>query len=161
MLFLGIGLWEGCRCTRKEVHSHDNPRSWTVTTCIAEPRFGLCIHVVTVSQWQGLEEFCVGRPALEDEYSTQNLRCRRVQMSYTTKPGLKEKEIWLTAYSLLKSVMNIVSVLRKMCAQDSKKLCALCGMYERGTILMCNRRQYPHCISKGCAVMYKCMSSNW
>ena len=57
--FLGIGLWEDCRCTRKEVHSHDNPRSWTVTTYIAEPRFGICIHVVTVIQWQGLEEVCV------------------------------------------------------------------------------------------------------
>ena len=30
VLLLGIDLWEGCRCTKKEMHSHDNPRSWTV-----------------------------------------------------------------------------------------------------------------------------------
>ena len=110
VLFLGIGLWEGCRCTRKETHSHNNPRSWTVTIWIAEPCLGICIHVVTVLTWQGLEEVCVGRPALEKQYNTQNVRYKREQKSYTIGSGSKKaKERWLTAYSLLKSVTGQVN----------------------------------------------------
>ena len=36
-----------------------------MTICIADPCFGICIHVVTVIKGQGLEEVCVGQPALE------------------------------------------------------------------------------------------------
>ena len=44
---------------------------------------------------------------------------------------------------------------------SSRRRCALCGMYVWGMMLMCNRRQNPHCIPKVCAVMYNYMSSNW
>ena len=55
--------------------------------------------------------------------------------------GWKEKEIWLTAWSLLKFGTNIVSVMRKLCAQVSRRLSALCGMCAWEIKLMCNMRQ--------------------
>ena len=56
---------------------------------------------------------CIGETIQRTECEMQ----KRANELYNKTRIEKEKEIWLTAYSLLKSVMNIVSMLRKMCAQ--------------------------------------------
>ena len=79
---------------------------------------------------------CIGETIQRTELEMQ----KSANELYNKTRIYKEKEIWLTAYSLLKSVMNIVSMLRKMCVQGSRRLCALCGMYVWGMMLLCNRR---------------------